>query len=160
MIRKAIIVVLTVAELGTFAGWGLTCTGATFLCSYFPPPPLSYGGVGLVLTDSSVRCYCRKRCESIRPPVAHSWRGFAFNDEVQVPGTHPVTVNMRNTEVSAPAWAVAALFGWYPALAFIRGPLRRWRRHRKGLCLKCGYNLKGNVTGKCSECGTETEGDK
>ena len=24
---------------------------------------------------------------------------------------------------------------------------------KKGLCQKCGYNLTGNVTGICSECG-------
>ncbi len=31
----------------------------------------------------------------------------------------------------------------------------RFRRRRSGLCLECGYNLTGNITGKCSECGTE-----
>ena len=35
-----------------------------------------------------------------------------------------------------------------------------WRRRQRllrerGLCLKCGYDLTGNVTGVCSECGTE-----
>ena len=29
------------------------------------------------------------------------------------------------------------------------------RRRRKGLCLKCGYNLTGNVSGVCPECGTK-----
>lgn len=28
------------------------------------------------------------------------------------------------------------------------------RRHPPGHCKKCGYNLKGNVSGICSECGT------
>jgi hypothetical protein len=41
----------------------------------------------------------------------------------------------------------------YPAMALVRGPLRRFRRRRRGLCGKCGYNLTGNVTGVCSECG-------
>lgn len=45
------------------------------------------------------------------------------------------------------------LFASYPTIAFVRGPLRRWRRSRKGLCIKCGYNLTGNTTGICSECG-------
>ncbi len=43
----------------------------------------------------------------------------------------------------------------YPTIAFIRGPLRRWRWRRKGLCLKCGYDLEGNVSGVCPECGAE-----
>lgn len=50
---------------------------------------------------------------------------------------------------------VSLLCSIYPTLVFYRGPLRRWRRRRKGLCLKCGYNLTGNTTGICSECGTE-----
>ena len=40
-----------------------------------------------------------------------------------------------------------------PTIAFIRGPLRRWRRRRKGLCVKCAYDLTGNVSGVCPECG-------
>jgi hypothetical protein len=48
-----------------------------------------------------------------------------------------------------------ALFAIYPVIAFIRGPLRRRRRQRKGLCVRCGYNLTGNVSGVCPECGTE-----
>ncbi|UCC32450.1 MAG: hypothetical protein JSU86_09245 [Phycisphaerales bacterium] len=42
-----------------------------------------------------------------------------------------------------------------PTLAFIRGPVRRSRRRRQGLCLRCGYNLTGNVSGVCPECGTD-----
>ncbi len=34
---------------------------------------------------------------------------------------------------------------------FIRGPVVLWR---EGLCPQCGYDLTGNETGKCSECGT------
>jgi len=33
---------------------------------------------------------------------------------------------------------------------------RRWRRRFRlthGLCLTCGYNLTGNVSGRCPECG-------
>lgn len=35
-----------------------------------------------------------------------------------------------------------------------------WRDRRRippGHCLKCGYNLKGNVSGVCPECGTKIE---
>ncbi len=30
-------------------------------------------------------------------------------------------------------------------------------RRRRGLCIKCGYNLTGNTTGTCPECGTKFE---
>lgn len=47
---------------------------------------------------------------------------------------------------------------WVPLLA-LAGPTiwlwRRDRRHPAGHCRKCGYDLTGNVSGVCSECGTE-----
>jgi len=52
---------------------------------------------------------------------------------------------------------IAGVFGLFPALTFLRGPLHRRRRRRCGLCVKCGYNLTGNTTGVCPECGTKIE---
>jgi len=49
---------------------------------------------------------------------------------------------------------LAFAFGIYPSIAFVRGPLRRWRRRCRGECERCGYNLTGNTTGVCPECGT------
>ena len=57
--------------------------------------------------------------------------------------------------IRMPFWAVSFLFASYPTIAFIRGPFRRWRRRRRGLCTKCGYDLTANESGVCSECGTE-----
>jgi len=51
-----------------------------------------------------------------------------------------------------------------PVLAFARGPLPRLirlradRRRARGLCINCGYDLTGNVSGVCPECGTPLEG--
>ena len=38
----------------------------------------------------------------------------------------------------------------YPLLP---NPRQRWRRKR-GLCVSCGYDLTGNVSGTCPECGS------
>ncbi len=62
----------------------------------------------------------------------------------------------RTYSLAVPLWAVATLlllFCIYPITTFIRGPYRRYRRGKKGHCLKCGYNLTGNVSGVCPECG-------
>jgi hypothetical protein len=46
------------------------------------------------------------------------------------------------------------LFVPFPAIALARAPIRRYRRCKQGQCLVCGYNLTGNVSGRCPECGT------
>ena len=52
-----------------------------------------------------------------------------------------------------PSLVLVAVLAIYPTIAFIRGPLRRHRRRKRGLCVQCGYNLAGNVSGVCPECG-------
>lgn len=46
------------------------------------------------------------------------------------------------------------LSGAWLIFSVIRPNWVRKFRIRRGLCSKCGYNLKGNTTGICSECGT------
>lgn len=58
-------------------------------------------------------------------------------------------------EVVFPLWAPFIVLSIYPIIAFIRGPFRRYRRRKKGLCIQCGYNLTGNTSGICPECGSE-----
>ncbi len=64
--------------------------------------------------------------------------------------------------ISAPHWLVAGVL-LVPAsllsVRYYRGARRRWRV-RKGLCITCGYDLRGAASDVCSECGTtirETE---
>lgn len=52
-----------------------------------------------------------------------------------------------------PLWMIVSLLFIQPALAFIRGPLRRVIRRRRNQCLVCGYSRIGNETGICPECG-------
>ena len=59
-----------------------------------------------------------------------------------------------------PGWTlvpVALALAAYPLVTLNRGPLRRRRRRKRGQCLDCGYDLTGNVTGVCSECGSKIE---
>lgn len=59
----------------------------------------------------------------------------------------------RTTEVAFPlslSTIVLALSGTIP---FALGPAQRWRRKRNGCCVDCGYNLSGNRSGRCPECG-------
>jgi len=55
--------------------------------------------------------------------------------------------------VIAPYWMILVPLTVLPT---IRGVRRiRWRRRRvAGLCRQCGYNLTGNTSGVCPECGS------
>jgi len=55
-----------------------------------------------------------------------------------------------------PWWAIALGFAVAPGGSAIRA----WRRRhplRPGLCPRCGYDLTGNVSGVCPECGTSDD---
>ena len=54
--------------------------------------------------------------------------------------------------IHLPLWIPTSIFALLFPWAY--APLYRLRyRRRNGLCLRCGYNLEGNVSGVCSECG-------
>ncbi|MHC4445803.1 MAG: hypothetical protein ACYTBZ_21165 [Planctomycetota bacterium] len=50
-------------------------------------------------------------------------------------------------------WFPTVLFAIYPVSFIVHVIYRRWYRHRKGLCLKCGYKLTGLPESRCPECG-------
>lgn len=102
------------------------------------------------------------------PRIDWQWGTFAFSmHDEDMPystefavrhGESHQRIPFRHCFVSAilPFWFLVLLTGAYPTFAGIRGPVRRWRRRKNGLCVHCGYNLQGNVSGVCSECGRET----
>jgi len=114
--------------------------------------------------------WCYHTNADMAPPLRGiAWWLFDFSFPDTMLQTNPDTGVACRQPVSLPGkiihahhigfrlWPCFLLFAAYPTIAFIRGPLRRWRRQRKGLCVKCGYNLSGNVTGACPECGTEVD---
>lgn len=58
--------------------------------------------------------------------------------------------------VVMPAWFLAAVFAALPLRLFIVR-WRKWRRRGTGCCERCGYDLTGNISGRCPECGKPVE---
>ena len=58
------------------------------------------------------------------------------------------------TEVRLPHAAAVLVTAMTPAFVLGRS-LRRRRRREGNLCRQCGYDLTGNVSGVCPECGSD-----
>jgi hypothetical protein len=94
-----------------------------------------------------------------------SWpavRGFEWSSE-QAPipqyGNPPTSEVWRTTTVSIPNWSILALLAGPLVIAGIRWRRRRWiaRQNAKGLCVKCGYDLRATPE-RCPECGRPVRG--
>ena len=93
----------------------------------------------------------------------HRYAGGALGFEVSW-ADFPATYGDEGREyavfavrLDVPLWFPFVIFAFYPILAFIRGPLRRYRRRKRALCVRCGYNLTGLTEPRCPECGTEDD---
>jgi len=78
----------------------------------------------------------------------YSKRVLGFGTDVQWPEYGGRYVNIPHWFLACCAAAPGALRG--------RGAWRRWRRRLRlaaGYCSACGYDLTGNVSGVCPECG-------
>lgn len=97
-------------------------------------PPVSGGFMASEMTAMSADPTYRQRLWSIRPGLLYMW---------------------------LPLWMPFVVFGAYPGYALVtRRSRRRRQRRKRGLCVECGYNLTGNVSGRCPECGSSCPPDE
>ena len=91
------------------------------------------------------------------------WRRNRYYDVVSADGgyVYATAAKLYDFRIHVRAWFLFVLFALYPVAAFVRGPFRRfcWRcnrryRRERGLCERCAYDLTGNTSGVCPECGT------
>ena len=76
----------------------------------------------------------------------NSWRCARHSRGVRLWG-----VKMRNGVLKGPLWIPFVLIGTPTALLWWRD-----RRPKAGFCKVCKYDLTGNVSGICPECGAST----
>jgi len=69
------------------------------------------------------------------------------------------TVNLRPVRQTATSIelvihiGILCMVGGMASVFLLLRPCRRVYRRRRGRCIECGYNLTGNVSGVCPECG-------
>ncbi len=155
MIRKAIIVVLTLGTLGTFS-LGVASYFLSSNCVWRPTDHncliinsaalgyifSHYHGRELPVPSAGEGCdyYSRQPFDLRWKDRVRGWRRFRYDEASYL------------RVASFPAWVPVVLFGAYPTLVFVRGPLRRYRRRKRSLCVTCGYDLRASPE-RCPECG-------
>ncbi len=61
----------------------------------------------------------------------------------------------RTTWIVFPFWLPTLLLTLLSAVPVVQGPVRRLVRRWRGCCMVCGYDLTGNRSGRCPECGQD-----
>ena len=136
-------------------------------------PARSVFRIGVAVCSAMIIVWVASYWRSLNVAVP-GWRFIAncgsvwlFRDGVSLPGvwTAPTMqgfVPWVARRVGGPFVApVCAYKMWLVLFVAMIPTLLAWqrlgRKYPPAHCRQCGYNLKGNVTGKCSECGTEIE---
>ena len=106
-------------------------------------------------TKPGFQFYRYKYVATETEPIISGWRysywGFSLHWRVSYYGTDTEYV------LGVPHWFLTLLFAIGPGVWFIK-----WRKRRRlamaGKCPACGYDLTGNESGVCPECGEGADG--
>lgn len=74
-----------------------------------------------------------------------------------IPGRFVTVIGPIASETTVPLWIACLAFAALPAYFELSRRHRRRQREKLGLCLKCGYDLRGSKD-VCPECGNEFRG--
>ena len=101
------------------------------------PPPMRYGASRASLLGARFTARLRPRT------LAMNWTTYTWTER-------------RHLSIRAlcPAWLPAACLASYALSIKAYRALRRRYRFAYGLCAQCAYDLTGNISGTCPECGT------
>ncbi len=160
MIRKAIIIFLATLALASLSlGVAANCSDTVSWAMRDADglPRIWFFCTGDKLT---LQHWCAIEEERPWSHTEHAFIGvgvlITFGDVRPSGYTKPDRLPLKIINIFCPRWfpfLLCLLLAIYPMLAFVRRPLRRYRRRKRGWCVYRGYNLKGDTSGVCPECG-------
>jgi hypothetical protein len=165
MIRKAVIVVLTVGAVGTgvlslssmvtpllwestsASRWFCVCVNKTLLT------------ITEFVADEAVllRDLADGRTWQLKEYYSYTEFDAMWRKKTYVGSDSYLVKYVDQTRITVPLLLLFLAFSLYPIIVLAKSS-QRWRRmsrHKRGLCVRCGYDLTGNVSGTCPECGAE-----
>jgi hypothetical protein len=121
---------------------------------------LDFGHGGLHLFLQSHRGSCLSPATSTTKEFllgGFGVRQYSDLSEVRLPGMHVEwcwqSAGYRHVRLFLRFFTLAILAAAYPTFSVVSSRARQFVRARKGLCLKCGYDMRGSDSRVCSECG-------
>jgi len=165
MLRWLFIIFLSAATLLTTVAWYRHLTGSRtfehrlstrFTLRAATPQGLAVGVIEWLdaekfLTSPDLQTREAFRGSELRLPGTEAridWQYALARDE---------SLAMVTLGVVSPMWLPTALIPvmWIAVLLLSSRHRRRRLRRKRGKCIRCGYDLTGNESGVCPECGTE-----
>jgi len=149
-------------------------------CASDPDPPFSHEAPERDAVKRRVRAFFGRLRIDLPPdgdgwdhdPITHKYADGSLEyigpaaayDPAQIPELRDfwfkkLAVPVGSVPWSAPTAALALVPLLWLALR-VRFLIILSHRRRRGLCLRCGYDLAGNTGGRCSECGVATRAEK
>jgi hypothetical protein len=153
MFRKVAIVVLSFVAFATLTVGAASYARPVIRWSDSVLPPLDLRGFAVEAISGRVTVGVLRIAPEVDTySVEDSWSLSLAGARMCVEVSDPETIVWG---LSLPFWMPFTLFAAYPVVVFGRVLWKRtpaWRR-RHGLCARCGYDLRGNTSGVCPECG-------
>jgi hypothetical protein len=90
------------------------------------------------------------------------WPEIVLGTEFGIALVPQSDVGYTSIACRVPWWVLLLLFGVYPTVQFVRKKRQEYQKTRRlehGQCNACGYDLTGNTSGVCPECGCATRTD-
>ncbi|UCC30822.1 MAG: hypothetical protein JSU86_00815 [Phycisphaerales bacterium] len=103
--------------------------------------------------------YIQSYPEGAATPARQTWEamGFGYDAFTSWPLGAQGAQDTYERVMYCQLWYVGVVLAFCPSITFVRGSLQCRRRQKRGLCVKCGYNLTGLPEPRCPECGTPIE---